>query len=164
MKNLFMGGFALLLSITYYNTAFSHCEVPCGIYHDKNRIEMMQEDIDTMEKAIVKIKELSTKNDPQSKNQLVRWIITKEDHAKKFQYTVWQYFLTQRVKPVSPENHDEYHRYLKKIELLHKLSFYAMKVKQNTDTKYTAKLRKLLEEFERLYFGKEHNHKHDHSH
>lgn len=148
----------VVFSIFITEKSKAHCEVPCGIYDDHLRIHLLEEDITTMEKAIKKIKQLSGKTDPQSKNQLVRWIITKEEHAKKFQHIVWQYFLTQRVKPTDPKEKEKYKKYLKKIELLHQLSFYAMKVKQNVDTKYTEKLKELLNEFESLYFEGKHKH------
>ncbi|WP_457643344.1 superoxide dismutase [Ni] [Persephonella sp.] len=159
---------ALTAALAFTGGSYAHCEVPCGIYHDKTRFDMLMEDIDTMEKAVFQITKLSEKNDPLSKNQLVRWVIIKEKHAEKFQHVIWQYFLTQRVKPVKPEDEQNYYIYLKKVELLHKLSFFAMKVKQTVDPKYPKKLRKLLKEFENLYFGKkekEHLEKHhDHHH
>ncbi len=164
MKKLIYLVLAIFLT-AYTPKSFAHCEIPCGIYDDEMRIHMLQEHILTIEKSMKKIKELSSKaKDPQVYNQLVRWIVNKEEHAKKFQHIVWQYFLTQRVKPVSPEKHQEYEKYLKKVELLHKLSFYAMKAKQTVDLKYIDTLRKLLLEFEEIYFGKKHIQEHHHKH
>lgn len=40
--------------------------------------------------------------------------------------------------------------------------FYSMKAKQNVDEKYTNTLRKVLEKFEEVYFGKEHMKEHHH--
>ena len=157
MKKLFLFAGFLMISV-FAERSYSHCELPCGIYDDKARIHIMEEYIATMEKSIYKIKELSGKTDPHSYNQLVRWIDNKEKHAEKFQKIVWQYFLTQRVKPVKPEDRKKYEKYLKQLEILHKLSFFSMKVKQNVDTKYTKKLYKLLNQFEKLYFGKSHSH------
>ncbi|SNZ10304.1 nickel superoxide dismutase [Persephonella hydrogeniphila] len=153
MRNI-LALWGVITILIYSGKALAHCEIPCGIYDDHLRIHLLEEHITTMEKSIKKIKELSEKNDPHSKNQLIRWIMNKEKHAKEFQYIVWQYFLTQRIKPINPEEKEKYRKYIKKVELLHKLSFFAMKVKQNVDTKYTDKLRKLLSEFEKLYFGK----------
>ena len=34
-------------------TAFSHCEIPCGIYDDAMRITMIQEHITTIEKSMI---------------------------------------------------------------------------------------------------------------
>ena len=152
-------GMIALSFLAYTLPAKAHCEIPCGIYDDKLRIKLLYEHTKTMEKSIKKIKELSSKEDPLSKNQLVRWIMNKEEHAKKFQYIVWQYFLTQRVKPVDPSDKEKYELYLKKLEVLHQLSYYAMKVKQSVDEKYIQKLRELIKKFEELYW-KEHGHKH----
>ncbi len=152
-------GMIALSFLAYTLPAKAHCEIPCGIYDDKLRIKLLYEHTKTMEKSIKKIKELSSKEDPLSKNQLVRWIMNKEEHAKKFQYIVWQYFLTQRVKPVDPSDKEKYELYLKKLEVLHQLSYYAMKVKQDVDEKYIQKLRELIKKFEELYW-KEHGHKH----
>ena len=76
----------------------------------------------TIEKAIKKINELSTKSDPQSLNQINRWISTKEDHAQNIQNIISEYFLTQRIKKSSDN-------YVKKITFLHELLISAMKCK-----------------------------------
>jgi len=145
-------------------SSLAHCEVPCGIYDDQMRVHMIKEDILTIEKAILKIKELSSKKNksPKDYNQLVRWIDTKEKHAKRIQEIVWQYFLTQRLKPVDGNYHQGTETYITKLTLLHQMLFYSMKAKQNVDEKYTNTLRKVLEKFEEVYFGKEHIKEHHH--
>ena len=85
----------LLLNI---GLLYPHCQVPCGVYDDAIRIVTIKEDFATISKAMVEIKTLSAKNDPQSLNQLNRWIVTKEEHATNIQKVVSDYFLTQRVK------------------------------------------------------------------
>jgi len=129
--------------------AFAHCEVPCGIYGDDNRFGDMQEDIATIEKAMKQIAELSAAAKI-NYNQLVRWINTKEIHATKLQDTVWQYFLTQRVKPVAKAD-PAYQAYLDKLELLHHLSVYAMKAKQGIDLQVVKKLKELVHQFQHAY-------------
>ncbi len=157
---IFLGIFVFAFG---YKTSFAHCEIPCGIYDDEMRIHMIKENLLTIEKSINAINELSkAEKSPLVYNQLVRWIDNKEEHAKKIQEIVWQYFLTQRVKPVDKKDLKKYKAYLRKLELLHQLSFYAMKVKQSTDLKYVDKLRELLEEFEEAYFGKKHMEEHHH--
>ncbi|WP_457623937.1 superoxide dismutase [Ni] [Persephonella sp.] len=158
MKKILFVPFMFLFILTVRD-ASAHCEIPCGIYDDRTRFNLLMEHIDTMEKSIKKIRELSGKTDPHSQNQFVRWITNKEKHARKFQHIVWEYFMTQRVKPARSSDSDRYSTYLKKIELLHKMLFYAMKVKQNVDTKYTSELRKLVKLFEDLYYAG-HGHKH----
>jgi nickel superoxide dismutase len=132
--------------------ALAHCEVPCGIYGDLNRFADMREDIATIEKAMKEIASLSAAKD-KNYNQLVRWINTKEMHAGKLQETVWQYFLTQRVKPV-PKKDTGYANYQLMLEQLHHLSVYAMKAKQSIDLAVIKKLNALVDEFESTYMPK----------
>jgi len=158
-----LGVLVVAFSLIYSVKTFAHCEIPCGIYHDELRIHQIQESILTIEKSIRAIQELSKeKENPLAINQLVRWIDNKDKHAEKIQYIIWQYFFTQRVKPVDHKNHEKYEQYLRKLELLNRLNFYAMKAKQSVDLKVVDKLRETLEEFEKIYFGKEHIEKHHH--
>ena len=140
--------------------AFGHCEVPCGIYGDEMRFEMIKEHITTIEKAMKQITELSGAGD-RNYNQIVRWVSNKEKHAEELQHIVQQYFMTQRVKPVDPSKGDDHEAYLKKLHLLHGMLVSAMKAKQTTDLGYIEKLRKLTEEFYVAYFGPDHK-KHTH--
>ena len=130
-------------------SALAHCEIPCGIYDDPMRIKMMAEHITTIEKSMNRIKALET-TQPINYNQVVRWVMNKEHHADQLQEIVTQYFMTQRIKPGSKD-------YSKKLGLLHEMLIRAMKCKQTTDVSHVATLRKLLKEFEDLYFG--HTHK-----
>jgi nickel superoxide dismutase len=134
------------------SAALAHCEVPCGIYGDANRFADMREDIATIEKAMKQIAALSAAKKINF-NQLVRWINTKEMHATKLQETVWQYFLTQRIKPVPPK--DPGHKaYLNKLQLLHHLSVYAMKAKQSLDLGVVKRLQALVDRFQHAYMPK----------
>jgi nickel superoxide dismutase len=155
---LILGTFALTAS-----SVFAHCEIPCGIYGDEMRFYTIEEHITTIEKSMQMIVELSQEGE-KNYNQLVRWVNNKEDHAKKIQEIVDQYFLTQRVKPVDPEKAEEYATYVKQVTLLHQMLVSAMKAKQTTDPAHTEKLRALLLDFELAYFGpegreKSHEHK-----
>jgi len=157
----FIAGAIVAVGLISHNSAFAHCQVPCGIYNDELRIHQIEEYILTIEKSMNAIKSLSTNlKDPLTINQIVRWVDNKEKHAEKIQHIVWEYFFTQRVKPVDPKDKKAYERYLKLLELLNKLSFYAMKAKQSVDPEIVKKLRETLKEFEKIYFGKEHKHQH----
>ena len=125
-------------------SAFGHCEIPCGIYDDEMRIEMISEHIGTIEKSMNEIMHLQ-KEGLQSSNQLVRWIMNKEDHANEVQEIVSQYFMTQRIKPDAKD-------YDKKLGLLHEMLIYSMKCKQTTDVAHVSKMRDLVKEFKGLYF------------
>lgn len=127
----------------------AHCEIPCGIYDDQLRADLIAEHATTIEKSMKKIVELG-KQDPVNYNQLVRWVSNKEKHADEIQHIVTQYFMTQRLKPDAK-------KYSEKLAVLHKMLIYAMKCKQSTDVVHVSTLRSLTKEFEILYFG--HSHK-----
>jgi nickel superoxide dismutase len=135
----------ILLSAPY---AGAHCEIPCGIYNDQMRIDMIAEDAATIEKSMKQITELSAQQ-PVNYNQLVRWITNKEEHANKIQDVVYQYFMAQRIKP-------DAEKYEEKLVVLHKMLIAAMQCKQTTDLTHVETLRSLLKAFEKLYFGHTH--------
>jgi len=113
--------------------AYAHCQIPCGIYDDYARIQAMLEDAATVQKSIRLIIELSNKNDPQSQNQRVRWIMNKENHAENIIETISDYFLAQRVKPEQKD-------YTERLVKHHAVIISAMKTKQNVDQKYVDQL------------------------
>ena len=136
--------------------AYAHCEIPCGIYNDKARVELMYEHIQTIEKSMKLIIELSAVEKPDY-NQLVRWITNKEDHANKLQTIATQYFMFQRVK-VS-EDPVIRAKSMKQLELLHKICVYAMQAKQSTNMEMIKKLNDTVHDFSHEYLG-ENEHKH----
>lgn len=154
MRQKILGMIALSLIWILSQPALAHCEIPCGIYGDRMRIDMLSEHIDTMEKSM---KTIASLNDGNTSNlhQLVRWIDNKERHAVEFQEIVWQYFMTQRIKPVD-ENGEGRDKYLKQVEILHRMLIETMKCKQTTDLKHIENLRSLLKNLETAYFGHSH--------
>jgi len=131
---------------------FSHCEIPCGIYDDPMRLNMMAEHITTIEKSMKQIQELSAQGD-KNYNQLVRWIVNKENHADYLSDIVTQYFMTQRIKPAEESDQKAYKEYVHKLILLHKMMVYSMKCKQTTDLENVEKLRTYLGQFRTAYLG-----------
>jgi nickel superoxide dismutase len=134
--------------------ARAHCEIPCGIYGDTTRIDLLHEHITTVEKSMKEIESLS-KDPSANSNQLVRWIGNKEEHCTKIQHIVTQYFMTQRVKPAPASDEAAHRRYMAQLTTLHGLLIYAMKAKQTTDLAHIEKLRMLVGEFSETYFSKE---------
>ena len=131
---------------------FSHCEIPCGIYDDPMRLNMMAEHITTIEKSMKQIQELSAQGD-KNYNQLVRWIVNKENHADYLSDIVTQYFMTQRIKPAEESDQKAYKEYIHKLTLLHKMMVYSMKCKQTTDLANVEQLRTYLGQFRTAYLG-----------
>lgn len=134
--------------------AKAHCEVPCGIFEDTVRIELLKEHITTIEKSMRLINELSAEGE-KNYNQIVRWVMNKEEHAVKMQEIISQYFMHQRIKPVDNTN-DHYNMYIDQLTKAHKVAVLAMKAKQSTDMEVIEKLRKAVNEFEEAYFGHKH--------
>lgn len=150
MKKLFLAILAGLLPLSVVvSTASAHCEIPCGIYDDQLRTQLIAEHATTIEKSMKQITALG-QADPVNYNQLTRWVSNKEVHATEIQHIVSQYFMTQRLKPDQP-------KYAAKLTVLHKMLIAAMKCKQTTDPAHVSDLRKYLKEFEALYFGAGHD-------
>ena len=147
----------VLMVALFAGNANAHCEVPCGIYDDEMRCDMIAEHITTIEKSMTMIVDLSKAPD-ENYNQLVRWIMNKEEHAEQLQDVVYRYFMTQRVRPVDNEKGEMHEKYVRQLTLLHHMLVYAMKAKQTTDLTNVEKLRELLEEFRNVYFDEEHKH------
>jgi nickel superoxide dismutase len=153
-NNIIIVFLVLTVSLFISQELYAHCQIPCGIYTDEMRFEMIKEDITTIEKSMTQIIELS-KEGEKNYNQLVRWITNKDEHASMIQDVVNAYFLTQRITPVDKADQEAYSAYTYKLTLLHQLLFYAMKTKQTTDLTHVEKLRSLLSEFHDAYFGPE---------
>ena len=153
---------AFILGVLSFSgiNSYAHCEIPCGIYGDSIRISLIKEHISTVEKSMLKIKELSASDNPDY-NMLVRWVVNKEEHANKIQEIVSQYFLHQRVKFADPEDKAAYKKYQTQLELLHHILVFAMKSKQSTDVDIIEKLYDTVNDFEHVYF---HEDDHGHSH
>ncbi len=142
-----------VLAIFLASMAYSHCQIPCGIYGDKMRFDMITEHITTIEKSMKLIAELSEQNKP-NMNQIVRWVRNKDEHADEMSHIISYYFMAQRVKLPPEDDVKAYNEYVKKLTLLHQMLVYTMKTKQTTDLSNVEKLRALLGEFKEEYFGK----------
>ncbi len=149
----------ILVSLVVFTTlVYSHCQIPCGIYHDPARFDMIAENIKTIEKSMKQITKLSQEDKPDM-NRIVRWVQNKEKHADDTSHIITYYFMAQRIKTVEKADGKAYEKYVKNLTLLHKMLVYSMKAKQTTDLSNVEKLRTLLTEFQTAYFedsGHEH--------
>ena len=165
MKKMYLKSFVSLALVAIVlisgSGLYAHCEVPCGIYGDSTRFELLKEHITTMEKSINQIVALQGEADI-NHNQLHRWITNKEVHADKFGEIVTQYFMRQRIKPAQTAgkigNFDN--AYVQKLVLLHEMYVYSMKVKQSLNLGHIATLKMVVNRFETLYMGPKKAHKH----
>ncbi|MEM1153808.1 MAG: superoxide dismutase, Ni [Pseudomonadota bacterium] len=150
MNKLMKTVLVMVTTLAFYSPfANSHCQIPCGIYDDNARVKAMLEDVATTRKAVTSIAELSGKSDPESNNQLVRWIMNKETHAQLIISTISDYFLTQRVKADQKD-------YVERLKKHHAVIVAAMKVKQNASMEYVNTLEISVEAL--LPYYPEHKH------
>jgi nickel superoxide dismutase len=125
----------------------AHCQIPCGIYGDEMRFQMLEEHITTIEKSMTLITELSA--DPgKNANQLARWVMNKESHADEMASIVTKYFLQQRLKLDDPQ-------WAAKVKPCHEILFYSMKAKQTTDRANVEKLSAAVAALKSAYFTKQ---------
>jgi nickel superoxide dismutase len=153
---------AVLLTLVFGTIAYSHCQIPCGIYNDQGRFDMISEHIMTIEKSMNTINELSKQENP-NMNQMIRWVENKDYHADELSHIVTYYFMAQRVKLPEKSEGEAYDTYVKKLALLHQMMVHAMHSKQTTDLVHVEKLRSLLSEFHEVYFAKAGHREHEHA-
>lgn len=139
----------------------AHCEIPCGIYDDFTRLKLMLEHAGTIERAMHQIQTLESA-DKINHNQLVRWVMNKEDHAEKLQAIATQYFMFQRVKLNEEGGLDK--KNADCLAKLHQITVYAMKCKQSSDPTQVKQLRESINAFAKLYFTAEQLHELNHTH
>ncbi|PLX11209.1 MAG: superoxide dismutase, partial [Marinilabiliales bacterium] len=63
-KKILITGLLTILLFNISKKTFAHCEIPCGIYEDTIRIELIKEHIITIEKSMKMIHELSQEDTP----------------------------------------------------------------------------------------------------
>jgi nickel superoxide dismutase len=143
---------AIVSAIVLGSLAYSHCQVPCGIYGDEARFGAIAEHLTTIEKSMKQIEELMAQEMPNA-NQVVRWVNNKEKHADEISHIVTYYFMAQRLKLPPEGDRKANDAYVKKLTLLHRMLVFSMKTKQTTDVSNVNKLRHLLEDFHKAYSG-----------
>ena len=138
VKILLSATSAALMSLLFVSNAMAHCQIPCGIYDDHARVATMLEDVATIHKSVDLIADLAGKADAQSQNQLVRWVMNKEQHAQNIIDTISDYFLTQRVKASQDD-------YAERLQKHHAVIVAAMRAKQNADPAVVDELKAAVE-------------------
>lgn len=137
------------LSLLVSSQVNAHCQIPCGIYDDHNRIKTILEDVTTISKSMTMMQALAGKDDVKSQHSMVRWVFNKENHAQNIIDIISNYFLTQRVK-------DSQDDYIERLRKHHRVIILAMKAKQNYELEYAEKLEEAIQEIVSYY--PEHKH------
>jgi len=138
--------------VTPAKPVWAHCQIPCGIYDDEMRFTLLSEHLTTIEKSITQIQKLSDAPG-ENANQLVRWVMNKENHADQFADIVTQYFLQQRIKPIKED--DDKNAGVRKLVLCHQMLVGVMKAKQSAELETVEALRGLLADFRNAYYSEE---------
>lgn len=135
---------AWLLKLLPVSTAYAHCDIPCGIYDPKPA----QIAAATVLKMTEKILGLPTDGTPeeilQARNNFVRMVSVKEDHAEKCEQEVlilWTDFFKSEHFKRWPDLHD-------KILNISKL---CSKAKQTVDRSSAQELVKAVDELADLF-------------
>ena len=159
MRSLPVGLMIATIAFTVTTQSHAHCQMPCGIYDDELRVQLIEENVTTIEKSMNQIVALG-KETPVNYNQLVRWITTKEEHAQQIQDLVADYFLCQRIKAPESKEGKPWEQYVAQLTTLHQIEVAAMKAKQTTDLANVEALRSLIAAFRTAYFGEAGGHSH----
>jgi len=159
MRYLSTGLLIATLALAITTQADAHCQIPCGIYDDELRVQLIEEHITTVEKSMNQIVALG-KESPVNFNQLVRWIDNKEQHAQEIQDIVADYFLCQRIKMPESKDGKPWEQYVAQLTTLHQIQVAAMKAKQTTDLANVEALKSLVAAFRTAYFGEAAGHSH----
>ncbi|EJK68681.1 hypothetical protein THAOC_10112 [Thalassiosira oceanica] len=129
-----------------------HCQVPCGIFDDPAIVEEIKQASATIRKSMVQSNDLHTglgaANSAQELNQMIRWVMTKEEHAKKIITQISEYCLCQRVKKDVFANDAEY---VEALKAHHAVMQAAMKCKQSVDPAAVDALDSAIELFAKMY-------------
>ncbi|CCB85783.1 MULTISPECIES: superoxide dismutase [Ni] [Parachlamydia] len=140
-KHLLASGIFALLA--WGSPLYSHCQMPCGIYHDNMIYDQIDQYVETMVKGITVLTDnkFTTLHD---KNEFVRWIMTKETESNKVSELITTYFLQQKIKPDEEDS-------TKKVVMAHRLLFLIVGIKQNIDIKMVKNFQDQWEKFKLLF-------------
>lgn len=142
-RSVTVSALLFVLFFSFPSFVFGHCQIPCGIYDDHARVKTMLEDVATIEKSVKMLQTLNT-GDPQSANQVVRWVMNKETHAQNIISTISDYFLTQRVKTSQGD-------YVERLKKHHAVIVAAMKAKQSSTSEVVLTLKQAVENLAPYY-------------
>ena len=122
-------------SLSPFGVAHAHCDIPCGIYDPRDAIQAAQ----TCIRMTELIQESGDVSDVSARNNLIRYVAAKEEHAKKAKddiLVIW----TDYFKPEHLEQYPNLH------ELVWNACKLGSQVKQNVDMEAAQAFKTALEE------------------
>lgn len=120
-----------------------HCQMPCGIYHDAMVYDQIDQFVETMVKGMTVIRD-NKFSTPQERNELVRWVNSKEEACDEAANILCFYFLQQKIKPGEESSAEQ-------LASAHRLLFYLVTIKQTADLKAVSNFDSEWEKF-KLFF------------
>ncbi len=104
-----------LLKIIPTQTAFAHCDIPCGIYDPKTA----QTAARTILKMVQKINELNKENPSISdRNNIIRMVLVKEEHGRICKHelgVLWADYFKEEHLEKFPDLHTKFWKALKLV-------------------------------------------------
>ena len=127
-----------------------------GIFDDPAIVAEIKQAAETIRKSMVQSGELHAglvaQTTPQSLNQMIRWVMTKEEHCTKIITAISEYCLCQRVKKeVFASDTD----YVDALKAHHAVMQKAVKCKQSVDPADADALDHAIDDFSKMYLPKE---------
>lgn len=141
MKNILFCASAVFAAL--FGGLEAHCQMPCGIYHDDMVYDQIDQYVETMVKAIAKIKD-NKASTPQERNEVIRWVMTKDKLSDETAELILTYFLQQKIKPGEPDTP-------KRIAAAHRLLFDLVAIKQTADFKTLSDFAEEWEAFKLMF-------------
>lgn len=135
--------FSILCSSLLSLSLFSHCQMPCGVYHD----DMVYDQIDQYVETMVKGDTILSENKFETvfdKNEFIRWVLTKDKLSDQIAQLITTYFLQQKIKPGEESTG-------KRVESAHKLLFLLVSIKQTADVKVVKQFYDEWEKFKLMF-------------
>ena len=124
------------------DTAYAHCDVPCGIYQPDDAVQAA----DTAIKMVEFILEAYEQEDSIEKaNAIPRYVAQKEEHAKIAKETIVGIW-TDYFKPEHIEKYPELH------ELVWKVGKLGSHVKQNVDLEMAKEFKSAIQDVEKIFW------------
>lgn len=89
-----------------FNTAYAHCDVPCGIY-DPHTAQIAAHTVLRMDKLISEMVQ-NPPTDANARNKMIRYVTTKEQHAEICKHEIrvlWADYFKPEHAAANPELH-----------------------------------------------------------
>jgi len=114
---------ALFGVVVFHGEVSSHCQMPCGVYHDDMVFDEVDQYVETMYKGVSVLKN-SAFVTLKERQDFIRWVMEKEKESDKVAELITKYFLQQKIKPGEVDTQ-------KKVLAAHNLLFLLVGIKQN---------------------------------